>query len=410
MKRLLKIVQRNPRPTASALRASAAPPSSGFTFVDHSQGASAAVSEFSAALGTVLEQIDLDDDINSQMKVLTERLDQEASRYDNCQLNDVDYTDWSCSQEQAELISVAWKCAHDSYNASSSSHPFQFENCILTLDHVVTPSTSGTVKAVTFTIVTPKGCSNKLLPVLIIAIRGTASRVDHMVNINNEPRNAASFINTSFQPESASSLEAHSGFLESAVALDSIVSKRIEEYKQRGGHVLFTGHSAGGAVASLLFLRYLSQQNDSIRFSCLTFGAPPTITLPLSIPSKTICLNIINEFDLVTRADKPYMLSILNLVRSIYNQDPLSDTDECPSPTEASSKGTFWPTPRAMYHHVGEKIVFLMRLQDKSEDLQLRAVNVSTAQFEKLLFCRVSVHRRACYEQRVKLFARSNLQ
>ena len=60
IKRLLKLVKGNPKPTASALGASAAPPSSGITFVDNSQGASAAVAELSDALSAVLEHIDLD--------------------------------------------------------------------------------------------------------------------------------------------------------------------------------------------------------------------------------------------------------------------------------------------------------------------------------------------------------------
>lgn len=60
IKRLLKLMKRNPKPTASAFRVSAALPSSGITFVDNSQGASAAVAELSDALNAVLEQIDLD--------------------------------------------------------------------------------------------------------------------------------------------------------------------------------------------------------------------------------------------------------------------------------------------------------------------------------------------------------------
>lgn len=60
IKRLLRLVKRNPKPPASALGASATLPSSGITSVDNSQGASAAVAELSDALGAVLEQIDLD--------------------------------------------------------------------------------------------------------------------------------------------------------------------------------------------------------------------------------------------------------------------------------------------------------------------------------------------------------------
>ena len=46
--------------TESALTTSAAVPSSGFTFVDNSQGASAAVAELSKSLDTAFEQIELE--------------------------------------------------------------------------------------------------------------------------------------------------------------------------------------------------------------------------------------------------------------------------------------------------------------------------------------------------------------
>lgn len=65
-------------------------------------------------------------------------------------------------------------------------------------------------------------------------------------------------------PEQSTTLQAHSGFLNSARALDKAVSQRIQMYicenASNYSHVLFTGHSAGGAVASLLFLRYLAQE------------------------------------------------------------------------------------------------------------------------------------------------------
>lgn len=62
-------------------------------------------------------------------------------------------------------------------------------------------------------------------------------------------------------------LMAHSGFLNSAWALDDIVSERIKAYIENAEntngqkpHVLFTGHSAGGAVATLFYLRYISDK------------------------------------------------------------------------------------------------------------------------------------------------------
>ena len=111
---------------------------------------------------------------------------------------------------------------------------------------MITPSAGGTVKEVTFTSVTPRDPSSTstFLPVLIVAIRGTKNRVDHVVNISNQPQDATPFIvswpeqfhtpieggflidlqnTTRFQPNTThltASLQAHSGFLESAIGLD----------------------------------------------------------------------------------------------------------------------------------------------------------------------------------------------
>jgi predicted lipase len=52
-------------------------------------------------------------------------------------------------------------------------------------------------------------------------------------------------------------VEVHAGFLNGAEALVSAVEKHINS-QPKCRHVLFTGHSAGGAVASLLFTRFLS--------------------------------------------------------------------------------------------------------------------------------------------------------
>jgi hypothetical protein len=53
----------------------------------------------------------------------------------------------------------------------------------------------------------------------------------------------------------------HAGFLSSAEALSLHISNAIYEHVTRGDvkHVVFAGHSAGGAVASLLFAHFLSQ-------------------------------------------------------------------------------------------------------------------------------------------------------
>lgn len=60
-----------------------------------------------------------------------------------------------------------------------------------------------------------------------------------------------------------SMLLANANLLGKAEALAEGVSQKIGQYVRNQGqepkHVLITGHSAGGAVASLLFLHFISQ-------------------------------------------------------------------------------------------------------------------------------------------------------
>lgn len=144
----------------------------------------------------------------------------------------------------------------------------------------------------------------------------------------------------------------------------------------------------------------------------------------------TLCLNIINEFDVVSRADKPYILSLAEfsraVVRTVRQPAPLNtnenaiDTDhwiavkdEIDSLSPISSKSTglergfvhqftnVWNLPEPFYHHVGPRIVFVMRLHEG--EMCLRAVQVPPAEFQNLLFCRTAVHGKARYGERVEM-------
>lgn len=91
-----------------------------------------------------------------------------------------------------------------------------------------------------------------------------------------------------------------------------------------------TGHSAGGAVATLLYAHMLCEDLRSElviltgcfkRIHCITFGTPPISLLPLQKPSeprlkKSLFLSFINEGDPVPRADKAYIRSLLDLYAS----------------------------------------------------------------------------------------------
>lgn len=74
--------------TASALSGSATAPASGFTFVENSQGASAAVAELVKSLDFAIEMFDFDGELPDQLSLLLERLNGEATKYRNSRLRD----------------------------------------------------------------------------------------------------------------------------------------------------------------------------------------------------------------------------------------------------------------------------------------------------------------------------------
>ncbi|KAI8667018.1 Lipase-3 domain-containing protein [Fusarium sp. Ph1] len=419
-------------------------PSSSAISANNSRGASVAVIELSSALHETLSELDLEGSLSGQFKQLLQRLDQETSKYTNSRVSDDGTaTDWNCSQAEAQLVSAAWKCARGTYDLESIIEDTAY--CTFRKDHVLKHSLTGTVKALKSTVVEPvakPSLGDHLLPALVIAVRGSASKMDHIVNANSRPQATEKFITPDFLDEP--DLMAHSGFLNSSRALDDIVSERIKTYientKNTNGqrpHVLFTGHSAGGAVAALFYLRYISDKafDESTRFSCVTFGAPPCVSAPVDISryrrtGATLCLNIINEFDVVSRADKPYILSLVELSRAVVRKVPhlpapnmknnptetgrgmtVKDEIESLSPISSQSTGlekelintttNIWTLPEPSYHHVGPRTVFVMRLHEG--EMSLRAVQVPPAEFQTLLFCRTAVHGKARYGERVEM-------
>ncbi|KAK3997970.1 Alpha/Beta hydrolase [Cladorrhinum sp. PSN332] len=330
-----------------ASRAAALVPASGFTFIDNSQGASAATAELSDALGTALDQIDIDGASSpiglsessirvdvylhpgnpvDRLHTLFQELGTETSKYTNSKISDPDIKKYQCDLyisaakqplfihmssdlsfrtcEAAQLISATWTCALATYTQSSSSVIPDSTSHRSLPDHVLSPSLGGTFKVMATHIVSPLPSSNQQsehFPALVIAIRRTASTVDGIANLNGEPRDASEFLSNTAK------ISAHSGFLKAAEALSEIVEQRIRSSHDSNRHVIFTGHSAGGAVATLLYLRFrelLPCKERSV--SCVTFGAPPCVSgiiTELSESAKGVHLNVVNEFDMAYRQD-----------------------------------------------------------------------------------------------------------
>lgn len=119
---------------------------------------------------------------------------------------------------------------------------------------------------------------------LLIAIRGTVSKsLDWVANLNYDTHDSQEFLVSitrfalarvlieiqnlpssfaNFQ-STESPLGVHAGFLNAAKALMPLIEEHINRIRSTSiRHVLFTGHSAGGAVASMTYLRALSHAKE----------------------------------------------------------------------------------------------------------------------------------------------------
>jgi hypothetical protein len=137
--------------------------------------------------------------------------------------------------------------------------------------HAVNQSVSGGIKTTIFTgirrSVAPSPVEDDLCHV--IAVKGSKRIVDHLVNLNCEPtvtgaNGVVQIMHPCLQPELTPlqihptlQFKSHKGFESCAAALQSHVQTYLEGLPS-GSRVLFTGHSAGGAVAALLFTHFVT--------------------------------------------------------------------------------------------------------------------------------------------------------
>ncbi|KAJ9608882.1 hypothetical protein H2200_006653 [Cladophialophora chaetospira] len=187
---------------------------------------------------------------------------------------------------------------------------------------------------------------------IVFAIRGTSmfSVRDWGVNLATEPVPPVGFL------DDQGNL-CHSGFLRVARAMVRPIAARLrhllEENPSRSScSLLITGHSAGGAVASLLYAHMLSTTVQSElniltgcfkRVHCVTFGAPPMSLLPLQKPDtvdgrlrKCLFHSFINEGDPVVRAERAYVKSLVDLLSRPIPSLPTTVPNKCSGSALAS--------------------------------------------------------------------------
>jgi hypothetical protein len=205
--------------------------------------------------------------------------------------------------------------------------------------------------------------------------------------------------------------------------------------------LLITGHSAGGAVAQLLFTHMLSRTVNSElthlagffkRVHCITFGTPPVSLLPLTVPrtkfsKKSLFFSFVNEGDPVARADKAVVGSLLKLYAT-----PAPNTI-CPitglpipsslkpwkrpkwsrlkpagtwpnNPSSTVSNGPVWPVPDATLS-MGGRIVLLRPHVEAKGPEDIEAVPVSDELLRDVIFGDPVCHTMTLYARRIEILA-----
>ena len=274
--------------------------------------------------------------------------------------------------------------------------------------------------------------------IIIFAIRGTHTLVDWGTNIHNTPRSPEGFL------DDAGNL-CHEGYLSAARRMMRPVAARLrfllEENPDRAGSALiFTGHSAGGAVASLLFSHMVSRHvqtdlsvlgNYFRHVHCITFGTPPISLLPLRKPdgkhASSLFLSFINEGDPVPRMDKwAYLGTLVDLYLSpapvAAPMSPSTAALLAPPPSPPSKFKMFrfgrpkprrsnsapsglsaWKLPQATLSNAGELVVLRPGPYGGEDDV--RALTTTDAQLRTVVYGDPMVHQMKLYATRIDLLA-----
>lgn len=160
--------------------------------------------------------------------------------------------------------------------------------------------------------------------------------------------------------------------------------------------LVFAGHSAGGAVAALLYIHLLkSQAKDQLtslrnRFStvhCITFGAPPITAPAISTANEgSIFLALINEGDPIPRCDKDYVNSLLRLFVS-------------PMPKVMAK----WSLPKPLIYNAGEIVLIPKDVETDGSTLFVKPNETGDGSLGEVVMGNPKCHKMDLYLKRLKI-------
>ncbi|KAJ4369302.1 hypothetical protein N0V86_009133 [Didymella sp. IMI 355093] len=281
---------------------------------------------------------------------------------------------------------------------------------------------------------------------VVFAIRGSQTFMDWAVNYNSAPSSPDGFLD---DPSNF----CHAGFLYVAKKMVKPVADRLrvliqENPSRKHCSLLITGHSAGGAVAALLYAHMMSKSVDSDlsyltdffkRVHCVTFGAPPISRWPLRKSEdprhkKSLFYSFINEGDPVPRADKSFFrslvklyttpapsvstlgttiasMSALNLAQPPPSSPPRSrlrlrrpsKSSLPPSKPQPAPPSVEWPVPPCELSPAGRLVVLRPRPAGRESDVE--AVTVEEGMLRKVMYGDPLKHQMRIYKERIDAVA-----
>ncbi len=234
----------------------------------------------------------------------------------------------------------------------------------------------------------------------------------------------------------------HKGFLRVFHRLSLPLAARLEAFWSqqkdiRKPALLFTGHSAGGAIASLLYAHMETRTTDSHltklarRFSCLhciTFGSPPISLRPLSrrSGSSSLFISVLNQGDPVVKADKAFLNNMLQIPIStpalFHSADILGLDERLHQPSQVPPLDT--PRDKGFINHTGATIfrppvrrlfvnsgTLLLIYEKKRHGVQRRPSELCVSIVKNEYLDRIppgwrwTMHGMAVYKQRIHILA-----
>lgn len=260
---------------------------------------------------------------------------------------------------------------------------------------------------------------------IVFSIRGSqVSYFDWNTNLQPAPTAPEGFLDDGLNA-------CHSGFLKVAKAMVAPVAARLRQLLEQdpsrcASSLLITGHSAGGAVASLLYMHMLATSVESEltllagcfkRMHCITFGVPPISFLPLEKPdhmraSKSLFLSFVNEGDIVVRADKAYLISLAKILAgtkppshpSVNNLAKKASRVVLGSTKPDKERAPYWPVPEAPLSNAGRLIV-LREKPGAQVGTSIEAVVSSDQKMRDVVFGDPAMHAMSLYQRRVESLA-----